>query len=295
MRLAASAPGKVNLSLFVGGLRDDGRHELVTLLESVSLADELELVLAPEHERDVVECAGVEGPNLAADALAELRSLGWSAPPVRLTIAKCIPIAGGMAGGSADAAAALRLARAVAPLPEGIALERVAARLGSDVPSQLEPGLWLGTGAGELVAPVEPLAAHAFVIVPLAPALSSAAVYREADRLGLPRNSEDLARCAERLADALGPGASGPHGVFVNDLQPAAISLCPEISGALTAVAETGADVVLVSGSGPTVAGLFWGDGSAARAAADRLLERFPATVVATPVEAEFAAARRVG
>src|ERR1700680_4715174 len=93
LKLAALAPGKVNLCLFLGPLREDGRHELVTLLESVSLADELTLESDAEH--DCVVCPGVEGPNLVADALAGLRARGWDAPPVRIEIVKRIPVAAG--------------------------------------------------------------------------------------------------------------------------------------------------------------------------------------------------------
>ncbi|MGZ4173714.1 MAG: GHMP family kinase ATP-binding protein, partial [Solirubrobacteraceae bacterium] len=104
-RLIARAPGKVNLSLLLGEPRPDGRHELVTLLESVSLADELTLSAEPGLGEDVVECAGVDGPNLAATALGALRTLGWDAPPSKLEIHKRVPVAAGMGGGSADAAA----------------------------------------------------------------------------------------------------------------------------------------------------------------------------------------------
>src|SRR3954471_7817773 len=104
------APGKVNLSLFVGAPRADGLHPLVSVVQAVSLADELTLEPAPGAADEVV-CPGVEGPNLAAAALAAFRArTGWAAPPQRITIVKRIPVAGGMGGGSADAAAVLRLA-----------------------------------------------------------------------------------------------------------------------------------------------------------------------------------------
>ncbi len=147
------APAKVNLCLFLGGPRADGRHELVTLFESVSLFDELRLEVLSTGGDEVV-CAGVEGPNLAEAALRELRARGWSAPPVRIEIVKRIPVAAGLGGGSADAAAALRLAGALSPLPPGLA-DELARHLGADVPSQLQPGVTLGTGAGELVEPLK--------------------------------------------------------------------------------------------------------------------------------------------
>ena len=118
MRLRALAPGKVNLALFLGPTRDDGRHELVTLLESLSLADELVLETlesAPAMAQDEVVCPGIEGENLVARALAALRKRGWDAAPVRIDVDKRIPVAAGMGGGSADAAAALRMAVELAP------------------------------------------------------------------------------------------------------------------------------------------------------------------------------------
>ena len=117
------APGKVNLCLFLGGVRDDGRHELVTLIESVSLSDELTM---SESDADRVVCPGVEGPNLVSAALAGLRARGWAGPPVRIEVRKRIPVAAGMGGGSADAAAVMRLARELSPIPDA-ALQDLAA------------------------------------------------------------------------------------------------------------------------------------------------------------------------
>ncbi|MGO9903148.1 MAG: 4-(cytidine 5'-diphospho)-2-C-methyl-D-erythritol kinase [Solirubrobacteraceae bacterium] len=304
MRLRALAPGKVNLCLFLGAVRADGRHELVTLFESLSLADELVLELADGAAAggvaasgvaaggvaaggvsDRVICPGVEGDNLALAAIAALRARGWTGPPLQITITKRIPVAAGMAGGSADAAAALRLAAALAPVrPDD--LGAVAASLGADVPSQLSPGLSVGTGAGELVQAREPLAPHAFVILPSAQRLSTGAVYREADRLGLARSREQLRECRAALEAGLSAGARLPAELIVNDLAPAALSLCPSIAGALSAAAAAGAEQAIVCGSGPVVAGVFWGQDAAARAAqACRTLARtHPNAVAATPV-----------
>lgn len=267
MRLTALAPGKVNLCLLLGGLRGDGRHELVTLIESVSLADEVTMT---EAERDEIVCPGIEEPNIVTRALQGLRARGWEGRPVRIEIVKRVPVAAGMGGGSADAAATLRLAQELAPVPDVV---RLATELGSDVPSQLEPGLVLGTGAGEIVAAREPLPEHAFVIVPSPHGLATADVYAEADRLELQRSPEDLARAARELP-------------FVNDLEPAAISLCPPIADSLAAVRSTGADHVLVTGSGPTVFGLFWGPDASQRA--DAAATEVPAAKSALPVGVDF-------
>jgi 4-diphosphocytidyl-2-C-methyl-D-erythritol kinase len=248
VRLATLAPGKVNVCLFVGRPRADGLHPLVSIVQPVSLADEL--ILEPA-ERDEIVCPGVEGPNLAARALALFReATGWDAP-VRITIRKHVPVAAGMGGGSSDAAATLRLAAAAAD----VAVPReLAPRLGSDVPALLHSGPTLVTGAGERV---EPLAAAplALVLLPSEHALSTPDVYREADRLGV---RDDLAPLEAEVRAGARP--------FVNDLEAAARSLCPAIDTALDEVRAMGAEHVMVSGSGPTVFGVF-GDLEQARAA----------------------------
>src|SRR6187551_3687400 len=130
------APAKLNLCLFLGPRREDGLHELCSLFEPLALADGIEV---SEADRDEVVCAGVEGENLAALALAGLRERGWQGPPLRIEVEKRIPVAAGLGGGSADAAAVLRLAREPATGAAGSVpdLEELAAKLGGDVPSQL--------------------------------------------------------------------------------------------------------------------------------------------------------------
>lgn len=287
MKLVALAPGKVNLCLFVGPLRSDRRHELVTVLESVTLADEVELVTRVALEDQVV-CAGVQGPNLAERALAGLRAREWDAPRVRVTIHKRIPVAAGMGGGSADAAATLRLAKRLSALPDAV-IEELAAQLGADVPGQLEPGLVVASGAGEIVAPAWPwhgLASHAVVILPADQQLSTADVYAEAERLGALRSSAELARLRDELDQAMLKGGRLPDALLVNDLQAAALSLCPPIGAALAAAREAGAEHAFVCGSGPTVAGLYWGHDAASRAAfaAAGLAQRFAGATSAVPV-----------
>lgn len=288
MRMVARAPGKVNLCLFLGPVRSDGRHELVTVFESVSLADTITVAPVPggPASGDEVVCAGISGSNIVAQTLDGLRARGWDAPPLRVVIEKRIPVAGGMGGGSADAAAVLRMASAIAPVAATV-VDELAASLGADVPSQLVPGVALGTGAGEIVEHLEPLAPHAFVIVPQGFGLATPDVYREADRLGLPRNGSDL---AARLRDVRG-GRMPP---LVNDLEPAALSLRPEIGRALEAVRDAGAAHAMVSGSGPTGFGLFFGtDASAAAAeAAAGLSARYPGAISAAPVNEDFGAPR---
>lgn len=288
MKLLVRAPAKVNLCLFVGPQREDGRHEVVTMLESVSLADELFVSTRPQPP-DVVECDDVVEPNLASVALERLRSRAWDGPPVHVRIRKRIPVAGGMGGGSADAAAVLRTAPRLRPVPEPI-LAELAAELGADVPSQLTPGLSLGTGAGDRVRAYPSLATHALVVLPRPYGLSARAVYAEADRLGLPRDLAALEQKRLEVEGALSPGVRLPAELLINDLEPAATSLSPQVGAALAAVREAGADQALVSGSGPTVLGLFWGDSGTERAqrSAAALRRRFPEVQTATPVNAEF-------
>jgi 4-diphosphocytidyl-2-C-methyl-D-erythritol kinase len=293
--LTARAPGKVNLCLFLGPVREDGRHELVTLFESVSVADEVAVALLGRGACDEVVCPGVEGPNLAERALGALRERGWDAPPVRVVIRKEVPVAGGMGGGSADAAAVLRIAPALAPVPAGV-VEEVAASLGADVPGQLVAGVAIGTGAGDVVHRFsEPIAPHAFAVLPLGFELSTAEVYREADRLGLPRDAGELASRHGELRRALFQAGAGlPAELLVNELESAALSLAPEIGRALEAVREAGAAHAMVSGSGPTVFGVWWGSEASGLAAeaAGALAHRYPGASGATPVSEEFGAPR---
>jgi 4-diphosphocytidyl-2-C-methyl-D-erythritol kinase len=295
--LRALAPAKINLGLFLGPTRVDGRHELVTVMQSISLADELRLEPVVGLARDEVVCPGVPGPakeNLVARAFAAFReATGWRVPPVRLTIAKRIPVAAGLGGGSADAAAALRLARQASGLGDEGLLRELGAALGADVPAQVSPGRWLASGDGErLHALPDPTAPFGVLVLPLAAQLSTAEVYAEADRLGLARASRELERLHGELRAALELGAAAPaeRELLNNDLQRAAISLCPPIEDALAQAREAGADVALVSGSGPTVVGLFLranGPGRAERAAA-ALTGREPAPICAEPVGVEF-------
>jgi len=294
--LIALAPGKVNLCLFLGPTRDDGRHQLLSLLESVSLADELRLT-AGGPGPDVVHCPGVEGPNLAEAALAAYRRAArWDAPPLRLEVRKAVPVAAGMGGGSGDAAAALRLAAHAAGRPGDPLLAELAFALGADVPAQIEPRRVMVRGAGELVEPLGPGPAHGLVVVPSAHRLATTAVFAEADRLGLLRGATELSELDQHLSEALRLGNELEPEWLHNDLQPAARSLCPEIGAALEDVAAAGARAALVSGSGPTVFGVFPGHSGpeAARAAAGELRGRHAGAVAVTAVGPEFGRPREL-
>jgi 4-diphosphocytidyl-2-C-methyl-D-erythritol kinase len=259
--LSTLAAAKINLGLFLGPLRADGKHELVTVMQAISLADELTLEPAGEDATaDEVVCPGVEGENLAGRALELFRAAsGWDAPALRLSVIKRIPVAGGLGGGSADAAATLRLAAHASGLGEEKLLQELATELGADVPALVRPGRWLASGAGEQLRELaEPNPPFGVLLLPSQLELSTAAVYEQADRMALPRSSRDLADRHRELVSALDFGASvPPPALLQNDLQRAAVKLCPEIDRRLGLVDEAGADVTFLSGSGPTVVGLF--------------------------------------
>lgn len=257
--LRCSAPAKINVALFVGPVREsDGRHELVTVFQPVDLVDAIHARLAPELDGDVVRCAGVAGPNLAADAMAAYRAVtGWDGPPVELTIEKRIPIAGGMAGGSADAAAALRVMAAFAGDRDVRRLEEIAQPLGADVPSQVQGRRVIATGAGEQLQRSGVVPDWEAIIVPVNAALSAGVVYTEADRLQPPRDADEMVHLRKAVVQAERSGGVEHAGLVINDLQRAAQRLCAPIDEALTLLRGLGAEHTLVSGSGPTVVGLF--------------------------------------
>jgi 4-diphosphocytidyl-2-C-methyl-D-erythritol kinase len=269
------APAKLNLCLYVGPVREDGRHEIRSLFCPLLLAD---AIAVSDALADEVNCPGVEGPNLAAAALAGLRELGWEEEPLRLDIEKRIPVAAGLGGGSADAAAVLRMAR---DLP-GIA--ELATRLGADVPSQLDPRFSLVAGAGESVEPLAPPGEFGMVAIPGERGLLAGDVYAELDRNGLARDADDLAAVEARLREAASRGDSplAYAELLRNDLEAPALSLAPEIEPALDALREAGAARVMVAGSGPTAIGLCADLAEADRIAA-ALPPRFANAIVSSP------------
>jgi 4-diphosphocytidyl-2-C-methyl-D-erythritol kinase len=257
------APAKLNLVLHVGP-PDGGMHPIASLFASLELADELEVEEAAPGAADTVVCPGVEGENLAAVALRTFRERGGGQlPPLEVRIHKRIPIAAGLGGGSADAAAALRAANRIAGAPfDADQLRALAAALGSDVPSQVEPRHAIVTGSGEVVEPIE-LPPVDVVLLPDPRGLSARDVYAELDRREGWRERLDPIP----LRELAGADAHTLAGVLDNDLGPAAIGLLPEVQGALDALRGAGALGAGVSGSGPTCFGLFDSRAAAERAA----------------------------
>jgi 4-diphosphocytidyl-2-C-methyl-D-erythritol kinase len=262
------APAKVNLVLRIGPRQPNGLHEVASLFASLDLADEVELEPASE---DSVECEGVDGPNLASAAVERLRQYAPSLPPLRVRITKRIPVAAGLAGGSADAAAVMRAANSFHEVPfDDDQLREIAAPLGSDVPSQIVPAHSVVTGTGESVIRVELPEMHV-VLVPSANGLATAEVFRAFDEIQLARERMDAADLHALAREPIVTIAAR----LENDLQQATLKLRPELAEAIEQLLRAGALGAQVSGSGPTVFGLFPDAHAAAEASA-----RIPGSLV---------------
>jgi len=277
-------PAKVNLHLGVGGLRPDGFHELVTVFHAVGLHDVVTVQVADAMGVRVSgpAAAGVPtGPdNLVWRAAELLASRCRAGSPVRVEIAKQIPVAGGMAGGSADAAAAL-LGCARLWGADPVVLPELAAELGSDVAFGLVGGTALGTGRGELLEPLPTTGELHWVLVPAEFGIAAGDAYRELDRLRAEGAVPPPALDVTGLRAALVSGRPDEVAAALhNDLEPACLSLAPALHDVLAAGRKAGALAGIVSGSGPTCAFLCADQPAARRVAAD--LPR--ATVARGPV-----------
>lgn len=252
-------PAKVNLELIVGPPREDGYHPLSTVFHAVTLFDEVTVAHAPEWGVTVSgpQSLGVpvDRSNLATRAARMLATAGDVDEPVHISIRKDIPVAGGMAGGSADAAATLVACDALWGLamtrPE---LEEIAAELGSDVPFLLGGGTAMGSGRGEVLAPVLARGSYHWVFALSEGGLSTPEVYAECDRLRGSRPVPAPAPSAPMMTALRSGDARALGEALTNDLQAAAISLMPALAGVLDAGLEFGALGAVVCGSGPTVA-----------------------------------------
>ena len=256
----ASAPAKINLHLGVGPVRDDGYHPLATVYQAVGLLDEVTVAPATEwtvtvagDERLALSDVPADGTNIAVRAARLLAEHAGLDEPVSVRIDKGIPVAGGMAGGSADAAAALvacdALWQLATPREE---LMLLAAELGSDVPFALVGGTAVGTGRGEVVVPAMVRGDYWWVVTGASQGLSTPQVYGEFDVI-----AEDLGVADPEIPDEL-MEALRAHDLeklalsLHNDLEPAAIRLRPELSEVLATGIDETALGALVSGSGPS-------------------------------------------
>ncbi|WP_027342574.1 4-(cytidine 5'-diphospho)-2-C-methyl-D-erythritol kinase [Hamadaea tsunoensis] len=269
-------PAKINLHLGVGPLRADGFHELRTIYHAISLYDEvtarrgdtLTLTMEGEGAGDLA----LDESNLIIRAARALADTAKVAAHARLHLRKSIPLAGGLAGGSADAAATLVACDALWGTNLGRdELARIAADLGSDVPFLVHGGTALGTGRGEAVSPVLARAHVWHWVVGIADGgLSTPDVYRELDRLRSgPDGPAPLDDAGELMAALRQRDPAVLAAALGNDLQAAAISLRPALAEVLEAGRVAGALAGLVSGSGPTCVFLAAGAEDAARLAAE--------------------------
>ncbi len=257
------APAKLNLVLRVGPLRSDGYHRVSTLLQAIDLYDEIEL--------EPAEQTTVQGFPDDTLIRAALRALGETRA-VRIT--KRIPVAAGLGGGSSDAGAVLRALGIGRTANE---LHEMARAIGSDVPFFLSGcETAMGTGRGDRIAALPDFPRdHAFVLVPSQPGLSAADVYARARPSDVfPAVHGDLVR---RVHTARNP--AGVAAMLVNELEPAVLELRPELASTLDAVRAAGALAAAVSGSGPTVFGVF-----ADRPAADRAAAGLAGGIAASPI-----------
>ncbi|MFF3565654.1 4-(cytidine 5'-diphospho)-2-C-methyl-D-erythritol kinase [Streptomyces sp. NPDC002574] len=253
-------PAKVNVQLAVGGPRPDGFHDLANVFLAVGLYDEVTVTPADRLRITVegrdADQVPADASNLAARAAIALAARREGvAPDVHVHIVKDIPVAGGMAGGSADGAAALLACDALWGTGAGREeMLEICAELGSDVPFSLVGGAALGRGRGELLTALPVGGAFHWVFAVADGGLSTPAVYRECDRLRGdaavpdPEPSPVLLE-ALRTGDPVALAAS-----LANDLQAAAVSLRPSLAATLAAGTDAGALAGLVSGSGPTCA-----------------------------------------
>lgn len=272
--MVVRAPSKVNLHLGVGDLRADGYHELTTVFQALSLSDDIELTPASSLSVRVSGEGAGEVPtdrtNLVWQAAVRLAHVAGRAPLVEIAIRKGIPVAGGMAGGSADAAAALVGLNALWEV--GLSrdeLAAIAAELGSDVPFSLAGGTALGRGRGEKLLPVLSRSTFHWVLALARDGLSTPVVFGELDRL---RDHGDPPRLGEpqELLQALASGDPAQLAPLLgNDLQAPALSLRPDLRRTLRAGTTAGALAGLVSGSGPTCAFLCESEQAAIEVAAE--------------------------
>ncbi|NUS36245.1 MAG: 4-(cytidine 5'-diphospho)-2-C-methyl-D-erythritol kinase [Pseudarthrobacter sp.] len=279
------APGKVNVSLSVGPLRPDGYHSVASVYLAVSLYEEvaatstaapgITVSLSPAStlDLDAVDVP-LDSSNLAYKAAAIMADVSEHATGVHLEITKRVPVAGGMGGGSADAAATLLACDAL--WNSGLSREELAhlaAELGADVPFSLLGGTAVGLGLGDKLSPALAKAQTHWVLVVADYGLSTPEVYRTLDRL---REAEGVSAgepsgVDPRILTALRSGdAESLSRVLVNDLQRASIELSPALRDTLGLGESHGAAAGIVSGSGPTVA-LLADDSVAAEALAEDL------------------------
>jgi len=266
--VVARVPAKVNLQLSVGPLGSDGFHEVTTVFQAISLFDDVTVATAPDGDGIKISISGETSSGVPADSsnlavkAAELMIKNYDLPAdLIIKLKKEIPVAGGMAGGSADAAGVIVGLDSLFEL--GLSrdeMEIVGSKIGSDVPFSICGGVAIGTGRGDQITPALSKGSYNWVLALSGQGLSTPSVYQECDRLreGL---SISAPLVSEPLMQALRAGDSKALGkALTNELQPAACSLRPALRLVLDVGIDYGALGGIVSGSGPTVAFLVTDD-----------------------------------
>ena len=282
MRCTERAHAKVNLTLEVGAKRADGYHEVTSVMQRISLWDTVTVQRGTGRDRLLCDAPVTEDENdnlCMRAAKVFFAETGLKSDGVTVTLEKRIPMQAGLGGGSSDAAAVLRALRTLygSGISDG-ALERMGAKLGSDVPFFIRGGTQLATGRGEVVSPLPPLTAGWFVVVKPEEGYATAEMYRRLDEPG-----SVLVRNSRYMQDAV--AANNVHAVAA-ELHNSFERVVPKGSSLRTikdALWARGALGTLLSGSGSAVFGLF-DDREAALAAADALQETWPLTFLAQPV-----------
>ena len=260
--VVARVPAKVNLQLSVGPLGSDSFHEVTTVFQAISLFDDVTVATAPEGDGIKISITGQTSSGVPADSsnlavkAAELMIKNYDLPAdLIIKLKKEIPVAGGMAGGSADAAGVIVGLDSLFEL--GLSrdeMEIVGSKIGSDVPFSMCGGVAIGTGRGDQITPALSKGSYNWVLALSGQGLSTPSVYQECDRLreGL---SISAPLVSEPLMQALRAGDAKALGkALTNELQPAACSLRPALRLVLDVGIDYGALGGIVSGSGPTVA-----------------------------------------
>ncbi len=260
--VVARVPAKVNLQLSVGPLGSDGFHEVTTVFQAISLFDDVTVATAPDGDGIKISISGQTSSGVPADSsnlavkAAELMIKNYDLPSdLIIKLKKEIPVAGGMAGGSADAAGVIVGLDSLFEL--GLSrdeMEIVGSKIGSDVPFSICGGVAIGTGRGDQITPALSKGSYNWVLALSGQGLSTPSVYQECDRLreGL---SISAPLVSEPLMQALRAGDAKALGkALTNELQPAACSLRPALRLVLDVGIDYGALGGIVSGSGPTVA-----------------------------------------
>jgi len=286
IQVTASAPGKINIFFKVGALKDDGYHEVLSIYQALDIRETVKVSDSPRwnvsvsgalsEEQIAAVPTGEENLVVRAAKLIAKLANKTRTPEISFEITKNVPVAGGMGGGSADAAAAMLAVDDLWDTQiDGEALIKAAAELGADIPFALLGGTAIGIGRGDKLDPIDEVQKLHWVLVPMDAGLSTPRVYAKLDEMRAAKGQDPTLvptpQVPHELIDALVNGDARKVAKHLhNDLQDAAVSLMPELSVTMDAGLAAGALAAMVSGSGPTIAMLAESE-EAAESIANRL------------------------